>query len=169
MRDGLGAFGHFHPRSSPTAPTMDAITPPSNIHIALSVGEPVKKREMSEEPTCILRTGIVRAISATPQGGRGIYPSGAPCLCSAPQIGDLPGLGLADRGWCQRISEPLRSVQRTDPTETAAICRGAGHGFTIPQDVSDCEEGIPSTAERKKGIHFTAATNSRHPSKGAQG
>jgi hypothetical protein len=27
---------------------MDAITPPSNIHIALSVGEPVKKREMSE-------------------------------------------------------------------------------------------------------------------------
>src|ERR1700674_611107 len=27
---------------------MDATTPPSNIHIALSVGEPVKKREMSE-------------------------------------------------------------------------------------------------------------------------
>jgi hypothetical protein len=27
----------------------------------------------------------------------------------------------------------------------------------------------PSTAERKKGTHFTPATNSRHPSKGAQG
>jgi len=27
---------------------MDAATPPTNIHIALSVGEPVKKREMSE-------------------------------------------------------------------------------------------------------------------------
>jgi hypothetical protein len=27
---------------------MDATTPPINIHIALSVGEPVKKREMSE-------------------------------------------------------------------------------------------------------------------------
>jgi S1-C subfamily serine protease len=28
---------------------------------------------------------------------------------------------------------------------------------------------MPSTAERKKGTHLTPATNSRHPSKGAQG
>jgi hypothetical protein len=45
--DGYGNRNH-RSRSSPTTPTMDAITPPSNIHIALSVGEPVKKREMSE-------------------------------------------------------------------------------------------------------------------------
>jgi hypothetical protein len=41
-------LGISHPRNSPTAPTTDATTPPTNIHIALSVGEPVKKREMSE-------------------------------------------------------------------------------------------------------------------------
>jgi hypothetical protein len=49
MRAGrFGVFGHFYHRTSPTTPTMDATTPPSNIHIALSVGEPVKKRERSE-------------------------------------------------------------------------------------------------------------------------
>ena len=37
-----------YPRNSPTTPTMDAATPPTSIHIALSVGEPVKKRAMSE-------------------------------------------------------------------------------------------------------------------------
>src|ERR1700730_6325446 len=30
------SFGHFYPRNSPTTPTMDAATPPTNIHIALS-------------------------------------------------------------------------------------------------------------------------------------
>src|SRR5881398_2220778 len=42
------AHMHFYPRNSPTTPTMDAATPPTSIHIALSVGEPVKKRAMSE-------------------------------------------------------------------------------------------------------------------------
>jgi hypothetical protein len=38
----------FDPRNSPTSPIMIATTPPTSIHIALSVGEPVKNREMSE-------------------------------------------------------------------------------------------------------------------------
>jgi hypothetical protein len=38
----------FYPRNSTTTPTMDAATPPTSIHIALSVGAPVKKRDMSE-------------------------------------------------------------------------------------------------------------------------
>jgi hypothetical protein len=43
------SFGHFfYPCNSPTTPTTNATTPPTNIRIALSVGEPVKKREMSE-------------------------------------------------------------------------------------------------------------------------
>jgi hypothetical protein len=42
------SFGNFYPRNSPTTPMTDATTPPSNIQIALSVGDPVKKREMSE-------------------------------------------------------------------------------------------------------------------------
>jgi hypothetical protein len=37
-----------YPRDNPTTPMADATTPPTSIHIALSVGEPVKKREMSE-------------------------------------------------------------------------------------------------------------------------
>jgi hypothetical protein len=37
-----------YPRNSPTMPMTNATTPPTSIHIALSVGEPVKKREMSE-------------------------------------------------------------------------------------------------------------------------
>ena len=39
---------HFYPRNSPTTPTMDRTAPPISIHIALLVGAPVKKREMSE-------------------------------------------------------------------------------------------------------------------------
>jgi hypothetical protein len=38
----------FDLRNSPTSPIMIATTPPTSIHIALSVGEPVKNREMSE-------------------------------------------------------------------------------------------------------------------------
>jgi hypothetical protein len=38
----------FDPRNIPTSPIMIATTPPTSIHIALSVGEPVKNREMSE-------------------------------------------------------------------------------------------------------------------------
>jgi hypothetical protein len=38
----------FDPRNSPTSPIMIATAPPTSIHIALSVGEPVKNREMSE-------------------------------------------------------------------------------------------------------------------------
>lgn len=44
----LNRLDIFYPRNSPTAPTTDATTPPTNIQIALSVGDPVKKREMSE-------------------------------------------------------------------------------------------------------------------------
>ncbi len=36
------------PRASPTSPMTAAITPAASIYIALSVGEPVKTREMSE-------------------------------------------------------------------------------------------------------------------------
>src|SRR5476651_1195439 len=39
---------YFDPRASPSSPTTAAAAPPTSIHIALSVGEPVKKREMSE-------------------------------------------------------------------------------------------------------------------------
>src|SRR5437870_12376148 len=42
------AHMHFYPRNSPTTPMMDRPTPPTSIHIALAVGEPVKKREISE-------------------------------------------------------------------------------------------------------------------------
>src|ERR1700736_3201939 len=66
------SFGHFYPRNSPTTPTMDAATPPTNIHIALSVGEPVKKREMSElndvdamMPNTISRIPAARRASET--------------------------------------------------------------------------------------------------------
>lgn len=38
----------FDPRNSPVSPIRHSTTPPISIHIALSVGEPVKKREMSE-------------------------------------------------------------------------------------------------------------------------
>src|SRR3990167_6503418 len=38
----------FDQRNSPTNPITVAIAPPTNIHIALSVGEPVKNREISE-------------------------------------------------------------------------------------------------------------------------
>jgi hypothetical protein len=51
---------------------MDAATPPTNIHIALSVGEPVKKREMSElndvdaiMPNTISRIPPARSASET--------------------------------------------------------------------------------------------------------
>jgi hypothetical protein len=51
---------------------MDATTPPTNIHIALSVGEPVKKREMSElidvdamTPNTISRTPPARRANET--------------------------------------------------------------------------------------------------------
>ena len=43
-------------RNSPTTPTMDRTTPPISIHIALSVGEPVKKRAMSELNDCAALT-----------------------------------------------------------------------------------------------------------------
>jgi hypothetical protein len=36
------------PRIKPTNPRTVAVTPPTNIHIDLSVAEPVKNREMSE-------------------------------------------------------------------------------------------------------------------------
>lgn len=39
---------YFDLRASPSSPATVATTPPTNIHIALSVGEPVKKRETSE-------------------------------------------------------------------------------------------------------------------------
>jgi hypothetical protein len=38
----------FDPRSSPIAPITVTTTPPTSIHIALSVGASVKTREMSE-------------------------------------------------------------------------------------------------------------------------
>src|SRR5579859_5576988 len=38
----------LHPRTVPTSPTTAATAPPSNIQIALLVGDPVKKREKSE-------------------------------------------------------------------------------------------------------------------------
>jgi len=38
----------FDQRNSPTSPITVATAPPTNIHIALSVGEPVKNREISE-------------------------------------------------------------------------------------------------------------------------
>lgn len=38
----------FDPRNKPTSPRTVATTPPTNIHIDLSVAEPVKNREMSE-------------------------------------------------------------------------------------------------------------------------
>jgi hypothetical protein len=46
----IGQHSHysFDPRNNPTSPIMIATTPPTSIHIALSVGEPVKNREMSE-------------------------------------------------------------------------------------------------------------------------
>jgi hypothetical protein len=51
---------------------METTTPPSNIHIALSVGEPVKKREMSEvndvdamTPNIISRIPPARSASET--------------------------------------------------------------------------------------------------------
>jgi len=39
---------YFDPRASPTSPATVATIPPTSIHIALSVGEPVKNRETSE-------------------------------------------------------------------------------------------------------------------------
>ena len=39
---------YLDPRASPTNPATAATTPPTSIHIALSVGEPVKNRETSE-------------------------------------------------------------------------------------------------------------------------
>jgi len=38
----------FDPRSKPTRPKTVATTPPTSIHIDLSVAEPVKNLEMSE-------------------------------------------------------------------------------------------------------------------------
>jgi len=38
----------FDPRNNPTSPKTVATAPPTNIHIDLSVAEPVKNREMSE-------------------------------------------------------------------------------------------------------------------------
>ena len=48
VRIGQHSQFSFDPRNSPTSPIMIATTPPTSIHIALSVGEPVKNREMSE-------------------------------------------------------------------------------------------------------------------------
>ena len=48
VRIGQHSQFPFDPRNSPTSPIMIATTPPTSIHMALSVGEPVKNREMSE-------------------------------------------------------------------------------------------------------------------------
>jgi hypothetical protein len=63
---------HSYPRNSPTTPMADATPPPISIHIALSVGEPVKKREMSElndvaamKPKIISRMPPTRSASDT--------------------------------------------------------------------------------------------------------
>jgi len=66
------ALHPFYPRNSPTTPTMDRTTPPISIHIALSVGAPVKKRAMSElndlaalKPKMISRIPPASSASAT--------------------------------------------------------------------------------------------------------
>jgi hypothetical protein len=45
---GATRYSRLAPKIIPTAPVTDAAVPPTSNHIVLSVGEPVKKREMSE-------------------------------------------------------------------------------------------------------------------------
>ena len=47
-----GRHVHCYPRHNPTTPPMHAATPPTSIHIALSVGAPVNNRDTSELNDC---------------------------------------------------------------------------------------------------------------------
>jgi hypothetical protein len=86
---------------------MDATTPPSNIHIALSVGEPVKKREMSELNDVVAR----RSDPAAP-------------ICFARISFDI---GTTNRSGAHLLLPSSTIAWQCQPVDCCMDCRTLGH------------------------------------------
>jgi hypothetical protein len=64
---GVAFYAVFEVRNNPVRPSAVAATPPTNIHIDLSVADPLKNREMSE---------LVESRAPIPSTRRGMPPAG---------------------------------------------------------------------------------------------
>src|SRR5262245_47978201 len=100
------------------APTMNAITPPINIQIALSVGEPVKNREMSElNEVDAIAPNAMRSIPAARRANDTALPMFCASIMSPGQKSLAIGKVLArlrDAGWVGAGHRLLQSLlQRT--------------------------------------------------------